>query len=333
MSVTLDGMGIAASQPREPDGHSSEAINWRLADQVFLDLEFPHLDVQAAIRTKDEALVWRAWRASRDQPLWLEGLASSVGSHLIERAHFRDASRTTPWHHVLIAWPLILPSGCREVACAGSDARKTSGGLLAKLQDWVGYRHEARLLAGVTEYAQVCRFSPLWQRECLNILAGHAPEWRAPLRAEGLRLPASFPRLAFVVGSISEWIVPPQVGRAEPGEHDWQLQLETAARIGYMHRCHICASDIGVPDKFSDAVLEGLRAWMRELFRRHLLRGWHIDFGYDDTVVVELTSAQEDSSSALIPLRLHQIGMQGLELLLQDLQQQLGPASARCQQA
>jgi hypothetical protein len=322
-----------AGERREGDERRKQAGNWRVADQVFLDLEFPHLDVQAAIRAQDEYLLWRAWRGSRDQQLWLEGLAASVGSHVIERPHFRDASRTTPWHHVLIAWPIIVPAACGVRAGAASDDRKATGGLLDKLQWWFGYRHEARLLAGVTEYAETCRLSPLWQRECLQILGGQTPGWRAPLRADGLRLPAAFPRLAFVVGSVNEWIVPPQVGRFGPSERDWQLQSETAARIAYMHDCHIAASDVGVPAKYADAVLDGLRAWMRELVRRQLLHAWHVHFGHDDTVLVELTSAQDDSCSALIPLRLHQIGIRGLHVLLEDLQQLLGPAPARCQLA
>jgi hypothetical protein len=319
---------VAASERQEGEDRREKAYNWAVADQVVLDLEFPHLDVQAAIRAQDESLLWRAWRGSRDQQLWLEGLAASVGSHVIERPHFRDASRTTPWHHVLIAWPVIVPAPSLVRAAAGSDDRKTTGGLLDKLQWWLGYRHEARLLAGVTEYAQMCRLSPLWQRECLQILGGQTPGWRAPLRADGLRVPAAFPRLAFVVGSVNEWIVAPQIGCPDSEQRDWPLQLETAARVGYMHGCQIAAATVGVPADIAHAVLAGLRAWMRELVNERLVRGWQLEFGFDDTVVLQLQAAHEDTACALIPVRLHQVGTEGLQVLMDDLQQLLGPAQA-----
>jgi hypothetical protein len=315
-----------AAERQEGEECRDKPSYWRVADQVVLDLEFPHLDVQAAVRAQDESLLWRAWRGSRDQKFWVDGLAASVGSHVNERPHLRDSSRTTPWHHVLIAWPVILPAASRARTAATSDDRKATGGLLDKLQWWLGYRHEARLLAGVTEYAQICRFSPLWQRECLQILGRQPPGWRAPLRADGLRLGASFPRLAFVVGSVSEWIVAPEIGSDESGERDWPLQMETAARVGYMHGSQVAPANVGVPAAFAHAVLAGLRAWMRELVKERLVRGWQLDFGFDDTVVLQLPAANENSAGALIPIRLHQIGMQGLQVLLEDLQQLLGPA-------
>ncbi len=302
-----------------------ESSNFRVADQVVLDIELPHLDVQAALRAKDESLIWRGYRAARDQEGWLDGLAASVGAHTRDRQHLRDPSRTTPWQHVLIAWPVLLPPHSGMLVPSAPDDRGASGGLLDKLHWWLDYRHQAKLFAGVAGYDQICRWSPLAQLECLQLLERDPPAWRAAMRADAARLPPGFPQLAFVVGSVSEWLVQPKLPR--PGDapaKDWELKVHTAARVGYVHGCRVAAEYVGVPQPFAAAVLEGLRAWLRGIARLDLVRGWQVHPGCDDTVLLELTPASEPHNTAILPLRLHHIGSSGLACLLADIENGLG---------
>lgn len=331
MSVRERSHAAAAGEIKSGAEHRRDArTDWRIADQVVLDLELPHLNVQAAIQARDESSIWRAYHASHDQGAWLDGLATCVGSHAFERPHFRDPSRTTPWHHVLIAWPVLLPAQGHAMPRGGSDDGMVARGLLDKLHAWLDYRYEARLVACVTGYDELCRWSPISQRECLQLLARQTHAWRAALRPDTARLPPDWPRLAFVIGSVAEWIVQPQFPTAgDSPSKDWELQLQTAARTGYAQRCRVAAEHVGVPATFAAAVLDGLRGWLGEVARLELVRSWRIEPGRDDMVWLKFGGGGEELPAAAVPLRLHQIGQAGLHLLAVDLFERLGPAETR----
>lgn len=108
------------------------------------------------------------------------------------------------------------------------------------------------------------------------------------------------------------------------GQDEWQLRSQVAARLAYLHHRPVRPQDALLPASFAEAVLDGLRMWIAEVSRRRLVRSWQVHAGEDDLVLLELACSKADSPSAVLPIRLHQVRPDGLDLLLMDLQQEFG---------
>jgi hypothetical protein len=317
----------APSQANSGCGGTPHVSRWTGPEVVFIDLELPHLAIARALDQADDAGIWSECRRSRNQGMYLEWLGSLAGSYSYEHPHARDPSRRTTSHLMLVAVPYLLPVSDTPVPVPDPD-RKTAAAMVQCLQAWIGYQQHATVMLEPASYQELCRWSPVTQRERLQLLARRKPVSVAPWSPTEVKLPQGFPTLSFLVGGVSRWLAHPELPEAGlAGSREWQLRSQLAGHLAYLHQQPVQAHDLRLPAPFAAAVLEGLRMWVAEVARLQLARSWQMHVRQDDLVLLELGCAEEEQASVILPLRLHQIGPCGLELLMQDLQQEIGPAT------
>lgn len=318
--------GEPVAQPTEAAWpHADKPGGWLRPESVFVDLEFPQLKIGRALENFDHARVWSEYRRDKDQAAYLDWLASLAGSCSWSHPHACDHSRLTTSYIELYAVPYLLPSPGKQVP-ATSLERRGVWSMLQWLQAWMGHEQGVTALPESVPYAAICRWSPVTQREQLQVLARRRAPGAAPLLATGAMIPEGFPTLSFVVGGVKRWLAHPQLPAPGRGSHDWLMLSHLAAHLEYMHRLPVNANDVRLPAPFAPAVLEGLRMWIAEVARMQLARSWQVHVRQDDVVLLEIVCSDEETPAAIVPLRLHQIGIPGLELLMLDLQREIGPA-------
>lgn len=308
---------------------------WRPAERVVLDLELPHVTIARALRRSNDADIWREYERARDQDAFLDYLTRLAGTYVTQEAHFRDPSRTTEWHHVLVAIPFLLPATSWPVAAPSTADRMGASSLVGELQDWAGHDQPARLVLGCVKYLDLVRWSPVTQQDYLRLLAREGTAVSAGVEGVPAHIPDGAVQLAFAIGSVRCWNTQPEL----PGVSDavdWELRVRMAACLSYMQQCDVQPKHVLSPAPLADAVLAGLRLWVRELTARQRLAHWDVRLGLKDLVYHELTSAGDELETIMLPVRRHQVGADGVSALTSDLAVRFGtraltsgPASAK----
>lgn len=127
-------------------------------------------------------------------------------------------------------------------------------------------------------YEALCNWSPLLQLDFLQALTWRRSSCGRPVVRIAADVPEDWPQLAFLVSSVDRWNCIPQLpSTSPPGEAEWQLRTRLAARVGYIHQRPVQAAKVLQPLFFADAVLAGLRLWIRANCgggNRHLNTMW-----------------------------------------------------------
>lgn len=301
--------------------------DWTQPERVFIDLELPQLTIGRALATFDDARLWSEYRRAKDPEMYLDWLGNLAGSDSWECPHPRDRSRQTTSHLMLFAVPYLLPPSGNQVPAVLAADRDGAWSMLHCIRGWVGHQQHATMLLSPVPYEEICRWSPVTQRERLQLLGGRKATSAAPWLTTEARIPREFPMLSFVVGGVQRWFAHPELpAPGLAGSRDWQMLSQLAAHLAYLHRRGVQTNDVRLPSPFSPAVLEGIRMWVAELGRLQLARSWQVHVRRDDLVLLEIECRDEEAPAVMLPLRLHQIGPTGLELLMLDLQREIGPA-------
>lgn len=326
MKENLTYPAAVEEEPRDNHGEDSER---RLPPVGFQEcqpaivlghVELSHLQLARALDCGDDAAIWRCHADARDPELcldWLAALAATVTRTVV---HPRDPKRTTDWHCSLVALPFIVPNAASAGAAQSRGDISLAQTVLALWRDCIGTSQDVAVMAGATAYVDICRWSPVTQRDCLAALARQPVSRPASWLGIEAALPASFPQLHFLVGSVARWLAFPELPDAcTSGPRLWVLQNRLAGYLGCHFGVNIAPMNVGVPALFSQAVSAGLSMWIHELARTELVAGWSAEPAGADTICVELRPADVGAGPARIPVRRHQLGRGGVELLLLQL--------------
>lgn len=330
-----------AKQPSRPSGsevgaattEASTHERWTPFEQVVLDLDLPHISIARALERSDDPAIWREYARARDEDGFLDCLAMLAGSHTTEQPHFRDPARSTQWRHMLVAVPFLLPASAQPLAPASRADRGGAAELVGDLQRWAGCQQEARTMLGCVNYAELCRWSPVTQREHLQLLAGQRRGPSVPREPLAVEVPSGFPQLAFAVASVRCWNAPPHL--PDPLDASsaaaWELRSRMAACLSYANQCQVRAQQVLLPARLHDAVLAGLRLWVGELAAQHLVRAWDVQPGAKDVMHLQLAGCVDEGCRGQLAVRGHQVGRGGLSTLMADLELHFGrPGLAVC---
>jgi hypothetical protein len=308
---------VALCESPLPDTDAPGRI-WAPAERVVLDLDLPHLAIARALKRSDDAAIWREHARARDQEGFIHCLAQLAGRYVTQQTHFRDRSRVTDWHHVLIAVPFLVPVASWPVAAPASPDRAGAGTLLGVLQDWAGHEQFARMVFGCIRYVDLVRWSPVTQQDYLQFLAGDRKGVSPGPDTLSAHVPEGSVQLAFAIGSVRCWNTLPELP-ASALAAQWELRSRMAACLSYMNQCHVPTEHVLPPTPLADAVLAGLRLWLHKLADLHPFRRWDVRLGLKDVVYQELASDDEQCATIMLPMRRHQVGADGLAALTSDL--------------
>jgi len=299
--------------------------SWAAVERVVLDLGLPHIAIARALDRSDDEAIWREYRCTHDEDGFLECLAALAGNYWTEQPHFRDPARSTGWRHALVVVPFLMPTHSWPVAVPSGDDRASAAAVVDELQQWAGAHQPARVVLGCVRYSDLCRWSPVSQREYLQLLARERPSLLMPLEAIPVELPGSLPQLAFAIASVRCWNATPQLpDPSEIGQHQWELLSRLAACLSYSQQCAVAPDHVLLPARLKDGVLAGLLMWIGALARNKLVRTWDLQPWGKDVWLLQLASGEKNARPAVIPLRLHQLGAGGLPALMAALAEQVG---------
>jgi hypothetical protein len=337
-------MTSSQSDPPASHGPSSPAVSlcggaqteasldngWSVHAQINIDLGVDHLALAHALDRSEDAVIWDRYRSARDPDWYLHWLASLAGTYCVERAPRHDASRKTPYWYALMSVAFLLPPEKPGVDSPTGPDLDAVAGILGHLRAWVDDPHKVSVVTACTPYSELSRWSPVTQREYLHALAKEPARPSAPWLGPLGCVPENFPQLAFMHGSLSRWNAFPEL--PPPGlraEADWQLRCRLAAHLAYMSHRPVQPHDVLLPSNFAQAVAQGVRMWIAEVLRRQLVDAWQVRPGERDLVTLELNPSEGDTPTVMLPLRLHQIGSAGIDLILADLMKAMGPPVAQ----
>jgi hypothetical protein len=318
LALPLDGGGI--------DTSFVQTGRWLHPARVFLDLKMPHLEMVRAINRGDHEAIWRLYQQAPDQEQYLDWLANLVGNRNQNYPHRRDPSRMTTWHQSLIAAPIVVCPDRWKVPPPPQVDRPATASLLGPVQAWLGQGQEAGLMTPLIPYADLCRWSPLTQQEYLADMAKSSHAGPAPWLDVAPQLNPEMPQLSFLVGSAQRWLAQPQL--PQPGSSaELDLRERLAASAAYMLHRPVGTLDVRAPMIFQEAVLQGLLAWLTALAQHCAFRSWQLHPAGSDLVWLELTGPDPQQPAQAIPLRRHQLGLHGLDLIAEQLHREIGPAA------
>lgn len=305
---------------RTPASSESDSQLSKHVEREFQTVTFPLLNLIQAIEQRDEDRVWALYRAARNRPQFLDWLANWCGLRVATRKESAEIGHVGSWVHVLFGIPIVSnPGDSAPVAEALSS-------LAASIKNWFGEDHEVHLLCKPTRYTVLSRWSPLTQKEYLAGLCGTRLIGSAPWIAKLDVVDRDLPGLDFLIGAVGTRSGAPDFPEGGHGPQDRLLQQE----IGFatLGRCSGEVDDhVGRVAPFSDAVQSGLLLWIDAVARCQVVQTWSFEPLDLDVLLLELHGV--DDQSWKLPIRLHQIGVHGVDLLVERLASQFGKPRQR----
>ena len=273
-------------------------------------------EIGVALDRGDDQSIWNAARKATSQGAFFEHLRSQVGFTTYSGAVREIARSRLEYRCSLILVPVLLPPTAISLTNNPDAFKPVIKQVRLWLQEWFEHKVEITIFSAPVGYNEVSVWTPSIMREKLEQLAiKKAPLIAMPPNCEFF-LPSDTPGLAFFVAAVHrplEWPALPPIN-AE-GDLDLQSRLAGAIEI-----CAAAHSARGVqtlqPTFASESIAAGLSLWVDAIHSHHGIRRWDVQQVDQDVVVLQLEVGENATHTSLIPMRAHQLGLDGIELLL-----------------
>lgn len=277
-----------------------------------------------ALERRDDASVWDAARRAPSQASFFEDLRHQVSSTTYFAGTRTRRQEKVKYHCSLVFIPLVLDRALTDVVDNPEAVRPAIQQVRSWLQEWFEHKVEVNILTAVVGYEEVCVWTPSVMREKLERLAIHKPPTISQAPNFDFHLPAQAPELAFFVAAVHRPLDWPRL----PGE-DAVMDEQLASRVS--GAVQVCSQAPGLeprlevltPDFASDALREGILRWLQAIAGRVGIRRWDAQVVDQDLVVLQLELGDDATATTPIPLRAHQLGLGGIEAIL-DVVSKLG---------
>ncbi len=267
-------------------------------------------------RRDDSWLQDAAARASR-QDSFFEHLRGQVGYTTYVAAAKRGGHRVEINSALILIPVLLQPAAASFLSDGSKELRPTISLIRSNLQDWLGYQVEVTLYSAPIAYDEICMWTPSMMREKLEHLAlRKQPSLKVESRAD-FKLPEGSPTLAFLAGAISKPLTWPTLPMAE-AMPDVRLRqrIEAAIDVAVPNRSVSGSCRVLAPDFAAEAIQAGIEAWIPALREYCGARLWDVEMYNQDTVIVHLQADEEAAKTCAVPLRAHQVGLDGIQSIV-----------------
>lgn len=266
-------------------------------------------ELDRAVTHVDEAAIWQIMDAQSQNHEAHEALANMVSRMAYER-------QGVPVFCEIFMMPVIAEAGCDIV---GNDkAWKTAQSQIRdSLAAWLPKTGQTRIFDGLVPFDWVSTWNPgVLRQHLLSLVPGSAGN-HVKFQTATIDLPTEAPRLGFVV-----------IGRA--ARHSWpelphanalmdqrlkevvKYSLQIAAPTPSMYEAK--TPIVLAPERVQYAMADGVTTWLNRLNETVGIEGWTFVPSSSSLDVVKVTLKLRSDAVSLtqFTLRLHQIGMQGL---------------------
>lgn len=267
-------------------------------------------ELSQAISLDDDSSVWRLLDQHHDPVEAHHSLATQVA-----RLAYRIADRTRFSELFLV--PVIEPS--HGAVLQNSELWRQADHCLGEALDaWLPPKTPKTVFAGVRPYDWIGTWRPAVLRSHLRSAVPGSAHPKLTFLTEHIDCPKEAPRLGFicmVLTSATGWPQLPEVNSLR--DNRFKLVAGHAMRA---HE-HSMAPTVLTPDRVQYAVADGLCLWLHLLNEAVPLKGWSASpiASTPDVVRITLQLESTDVPWTQFTIRKHQIGLQGLDAVLQML--------------
>lgn len=269
-----------------------------------------------ALERRDDASLWEAARRAPSQALFFEDLRHQVSSTTYMAGMRNAKSNKVQFHCSLVLVPVILSKALLDVIDSDEILKPAIKQVHTWLGQWFEHRVEVSILNTLVGYNEVCIWSPSIMREKLERLAVRkTPSIPVPPNFD-FHLPEEAPELAFFVAAIHRPLEWPCL----PADDATENRMLAAKLGGALQVCSQSPSPGSVqvlpPNFASDALCEGILRWLEGIASTAGIKRWDAQMVDQDLVVLQLELGEDAVTTNPIPLRAHQLGLDGLEKIL-----------------
>ena len=291
------------------------------ARRFTVELKVPLHELSDAVDRADESAIWRLYRQCGDPHLFLDWLGNLVCNTVSRVCHPRDPVRSVEMMHTLFLVPVLLPPMALRNAASPQEALKVAMAIRQELETWWGAGSSITLHCNLVRYRDICLWGPSGLHRLVTSLAGQPALNGAPLPVSP-STDDEMPELTFVVGCAHHCLVYAEVPEAH-AQNDGRLHEVLAAYLGFMTNRSPESIQIGRPELLCDAIRNGLASWLSAMIGELNVSRWQISPELEDISRLKLYSSRDHQEIA-IPIRMHQVGLHGLDLLVAQLSEIAG---------
>lgn len=269
-----------------------------------------NMELVRAIDQNDDHGMWRLLEQHHDQVAAHHTLATQVA-----RLAYRVADKTRFSEMFLL--PVIEPSHGIVLKNAGLW-RQADHCIGEALDGWLPSRTPKTVFAGVRPYDWIGTWQPHVMRSHLHSTVPGALKPTLKFLTEEVELPTHAPRLGFVCMVLTSergWPLLPEANSIR--DNRFKLVVGHALRAAESTPAPVVLT----PDRVQFAVTDGLCLWLNQLNEAVPISGWSVVpiAASPDVVKVTLKLDSEEVPLTQFTIRKHQIGLQGLDAVLQML--------------
>lgn len=266
-------------------------------------------ELDQALSHTDESAIWRIMDAQAQNEEAHEALANMVSRLAYEY-------KGVPVFSEIFMMPVLAEPGA---SIMGVDAAwKTAGDRIREsLGEWFNKGYRTTIFDGIQPMDWVTTWTPAVLRNHLTTMIPGSGPTRPEFETETVELPADAPRLGFVMIGLSRnraWPELPEANTLRDNRFKdivrYSLQLSAPVPSGY----RVATPTVLTPERVQYAITDGVCLWLNRLNETVGITGWMVAPSRTtrDVVKVTLKLSSNEVEYTQFTLRLHQIGMQGL---------------------
>lgn len=273
------------------------------------------MKITEALERRDEALLWDAAKSSKSQAAFFDRLRDEC-SMAVYSVGSRRGQYVVNHHCALFMIPVIVPASAGGLVEDAGAMRPVATHLARWVQEWFANTTEVTVFNVATSYQEICNWSPLVMREKLLQLSKQSDGFSFLSPDMDFQLPATAPRLTFLIAGLQRPIEIPTLPRLDPvADEAFRSRIEGAIQVVSPMSSRIDVR-VELPDYASSALQKGLVHWLGALHEVHPILRWDAMPAGNDAVYLQVVLEDDEPVHSRFMLRAHQLGMDGVAKVL-----------------
>lgn len=276
------------------------------------------MKITEALEKKDEALLWEAAKSSKAHAAFFDRLRDEC-SMAVYSIGSRRGQYVVNHHCALFMIPVIVSANAVAPVGDAKAMRPVATHLARWVQEWFSNTTEVTVFNVATSYQEICNWSPLVMREKLLQLSKQSGGFSFLSPDMDFQLPATAPRLAFLIAGLQRPMEIPTLPRLDPvADETFRSRIEGAIQVVSPMSSRIDVR-VDLPDYASSALQKGLVRWLDALHAEHPIRRWDAMPAGNDAVYLQLVLGDDEPVVSRFMLRAHQLGMDGVAKVIEHV--------------
>ena len=269
-------------------------------------------ELEHAVTHTDEAAIWHVMQEQALNDEAHEALANMVSRMAYTYQGVQVCSE-------IFMMPVVAEPGCDMT---GMDAawKLASERIKESLREWFGRAYRVTVFNGVQPMDWVTTWTPTILRNHLLAMSPDTRPEKTEFVTETIQLPKEAPTLGFVVIGLSR-------NRLWPELPDVDSLRDARFKSVVRHSLQLCLPSgvsalaepptVLTPERAQYAITDGISLWLNRMHETVGITGWVVSPAITNRDVVFVTLALDNEMPfSQFSLRLHQIGMQGLNEII-----------------